>query len=60
MQDAADVWTHGVDSGVGAETRGVDPQVGGALLDHIAEDVDLQLGEHKQCFKRTGAEREQA
>lgn len=44
MKDAADVWTHGVDGSVGAETRGVDPQVGGALFDHIPEDVDLHLG----------------
>jgi len=44
VQDAADVWTDGVDGGVGAEARGVDPQGGGALFDHIAEDVDLQLG----------------
>lgn len=44
MYDAADVWTYGVDGSVGAETSGVDLQVGGALLDHIPDDVDLHLG----------------
>lgn len=44
MYDAADVWTYGVDGSVGAEARGVDPQVGGALLDHFPYDVDLHLG----------------
>lgn len=44
MYDAADVWTHGVDGSVGAEPGGVDSQVGGALLDHIPDDVDLHLG----------------
>lgn len=44
MYDAADVWTYGVDGSVGAETNGVDLQVGGALFDHIPDDVDLHLG----------------
>lgn len=44
MYDAADVWTHGVDGSVGAEACGVNPQVGGALFDHIPDDVDLHLG----------------
>lgn len=43
MYDAADVRTHGIDGSVGAETCGVDPQVGGALVDHIPDDVDLHL-----------------
>lgn len=44
MYDTADVWTYGVDGSVGAETCGVDPQVSGALFDHISDDVDLRLG----------------
>lgn len=44
VYDAADVWTHGVDGSMGAETCGVDPQVGGALVDHIPDDVDFHLG----------------
>lgn len=43
MYDAAYVRTHGVDSSVGAETGSVDTQVGGALFDHIPDDVDLHL-----------------
>lgn len=46
VYDAADVWTHGVDGSMGAETCGVDPQVGGALVDHIPDDVDFHLGRH--------------
>lgn len=45
MDDAADVWTHGVDGGVRAETHGIDPQVGGTLIDHVPDDVDLHLEE---------------
>lgn len=44
MYDTADVWTYGVDGSMGAETCGVDPQVSGALFDHISNDVDLHLG----------------
>lgn len=43
MYDTADVWTHGVDGSMGAETCSVDPQVGRALFDHIPNDVDLHL-----------------
>lgn len=43
VYDAADVRTHGVDGGMWAETRRVDPQVGGALLDHVPNDVHLHL-----------------
>lgn len=52
VYDAADVWAHGVDGSVGAETCGVDSQVGGALVDHISDDVDLHLVKTKaRCFK---------
>lgn len=56
VYDTADVWTHGVDGSMGAETRGVHPQVGGALFDHIADDVDLHLGEEtvSGCFIKLG------
>lgn len=50
MYDAADVWTYGVDGSVGAETRGVDPQVSGALFDHIPDDVDLHLGKREDAL----------
>lgn len=43
MYDAADVWTYGVDGSVGAEAGGIHPQVGGSLLDHLPDDVDLDL-----------------
>lgn len=43
VDDAADVWTYGVDGGVGAEPRRVHLQVGGSLLDHLPDDVDLDL-----------------
>lgn len=62
MYDAADIWTYGVDGSVGAESRGVDPQVGGALLDHFPYDIDLHLGgmriRHKVngCFASLAAE----
>lgn len=51
VYDAADVWTHGVDGSVGAETCSVDPQVGGALLDHIPDDVDLHLQKQEESLK---------
>lgn len=40
---AADVRAYGVDGGVGAEAQRVHAQVGGALLDHLPDDVDLDL-----------------
>lgn len=43
VYDAADVRTHGVDGGVRAEPGRVDPQGGGALLDHVPDDVHLHL-----------------
>lgn len=46
---AADVWTHGIDGSMRAEARGVDPQVGGALLNHIPDDVHLHLRKQAQC-----------
>lgn len=55
MYDAADVWTHGVDGSVGAETCRVDPQVGGALFDHIPNDVDLHLGKQREEAKSLDA-----
>lgn len=48
MYDAADVWAHGVDGSVWAETCGVNPQIGGALLDHIPDDVHLHLKRRDQ------------
>lgn len=48
MYYAADVWTYRVDGSVGAETSAVDPQVGGALIDHIPYDVELHLWTHEQ------------
>lgn len=44
VDDAADVRAHGVDGGVGAETCRVDSQLGGALIDHVPDDVDFHLG----------------
>lgn len=55
MYDAAYVWTHGVDGSVGAETCRVDPQVGGALLDHVPDDVDLHLGKRREDTKSVEA-----
>lgn len=43
VDDAADVGTYGVDGGVGAEPRRVRRQVGGSLLDHLPDDVELDL-----------------
>lgn len=43
VDDAADVRTHGVDGSMGAETRGVDAQAGGPLINHITDDVHLDL-----------------
>lgn len=43
VYDAADVWTYGVNGGVGAEPRRIHLQVGGSLLDHLSDDVDLDL-----------------
>lgn len=43
MYGTADVGTYGVDGGVGAEACRVRPQVGGPLLDHLPDDVELDL-----------------
>lgn len=43
VNGAADVGTYGVDGGVGAEARRVRLQVGGPLLDHLPDDVELDL-----------------
>lgn len=55
MYDAANVWTYGVDGSVGAEARGVDPQVGGALLDHFPYDIELHLGKRGLDTESTDA-----
>lgn len=47
MYDTADVRTYGVDGSVGAEPSRVDPQVSGALFDHVSYDVDLHLQKQK-------------
>ena len=51
MYNAAYVWTHGVDGSMWAEAPRVDRQVGGALLDHIPDDVDLHLGKQGEKSK---------
>lgn len=43
VNDAAHVGSHGVDGSVRAEAVRVDQQVGGALIDHVTEDVHLYL-----------------
>lgn len=43
MNDAAHVGSHGVDGSVRAEAGRVDLQVGGALIDHVTENVHLYL-----------------
>lgn len=43
VDDTTDVGTYGVDGGVGAEPGGIRPQVGGSLLDHLPDDVELHL-----------------
>ncbi len=54
MYDTADVWTHGVDGSVGAESRRVDSQGGGTLFNHIPDDVDLHL--EKKGQQKTSAD----
>lgn len=43
VYDTTDVWTYRVDGSVGAEPGGIHRQVGGSLLDHLPNDVDLDL-----------------
>lgn len=43
VDDTTDVGTYGVDGSVGAEPGGIRPQVGGSLLDHLPNDVELDL-----------------
>lgn len=45
MHNAADIGPDAVDGTVGAEATGVDLQVGGALVNDLAKDVDLHLQE---------------
>lgn len=52
VHDAAYVGTHGVDGSMWAETSGVNPQVGGALLDYIPNDVDLDLRKESREISR--------
>ena len=49
VYDTADVWTHGIDSSMRAKACWIDPQVGGALLDHIPDDVHFHLRREAQC-----------